>query len=81
LTVAAGKPGGSPEFLVLAEGQAQNEVEVKEIDEKGGTVKVMNHKEEQILDFIHDGAKPMNAPPGSLPYPMQFAPTAIEPVH
>lgn len=58
LTVPATKPGVPPDTMMLAEGQAENEVEVKQIDEKAGVVKVLNHGEEQTLDFEHNGTKP-----------------------
>lgn len=62
ITVPGTKPGAPTTTVMLAEGQAQDEVEVRQIDEKGGVVKVINHGEEQILDFEHDGAKPSPAP-------------------
>jgi hypothetical protein len=74
ITVPPSKPGAPPTTLMLAEGQAQNEVEVRQIDEKAGAVKVINHGEEQMLDFEHDGAKPS-------PVPAKAAtPLAIPPV-
>jgi len=45
LSVPGTKPGAQPETLTLAEGQAQSDVEVKQIDEKAGVVKVVNHGE------------------------------------
>src|SRR5436305_1313440 len=74
LTVAATKPGMPPEALMLAEGQGQSEVEVKEIDEKAGVVKVNNHGVEETLDFDHNGTKPSGPPPGSVPAPSQLPP-------
>lgn len=65
LTVPATKPGTTQETLMLAEGEAEEEVEVKQIDEKAGVVKVVNHGENQTLDFDHDGTKPL--PPGANP--------------
>ncbi len=73
LTIPPSKPGGPPESYSLAEGQAQNEIEVKRIDEKAGVVDVMNHGESQTLDFDHDGAKPSAAPAGAPPMPMPTA--------
>lgn len=64
LTMPATKPGGPPQSLMLAEGQAEDEVEAKQIDEKAGVVKVNNHGEDQTLDFEHDGTKPA-PPPGN----------------
>jgi len=69
LTTPPVKPGGPPESVMLAEGQAQNEIEVKSIDEKAGVVQVVNHGEAQPLDFEHDGAKP-SGPPGGMPMPI-----------
>jgi hypothetical protein len=65
LTLPPIKPGAAPEAMMLAEGQAYNEIEVKRIDEKAGVVEVVNHGEAQTLDFEHDGAKPTGAPPGA----------------
>ena len=69
LTIPAAKPGGVAESFMLAEGQAQNEIEVKQIDEKAGVVKVSNHGEAQSLDFDHDGAKPVGPPPPAIQPP------------
>jgi hypothetical protein len=78
LTIPAAKPGALPESMMLAEGQAQNEVEVKQIDEKAGIVKVVNHGEAQTLDFDHDGAKPTGAPaPTMLPPPSAPPPNVM----
>jgi len=65
LTMAAVKPGEAAESFMLAEGQAANDIEVRNIDEKAGIVSVINHGESQLLDFDHNGAKtpdPQNAP-------------------
>lgn len=59
---------------MLAEGQAQDEIEVRQIDEKAGSVKVVNHGEEQDLDFEHNGAQP--PPPGANPARPLTIPTA-----
>jgi hypothetical protein len=61
----AGKP--QPEFFMLTEGQRAGEIEVLEIDEKGGTVKVTNQGIAQTLDFKSDGAKLQAALPGIPP--------------
>lgn len=61
LTEPPTKPGTPPQTLMLAEGQAQDEVEAKQIDVDAGVVKVVNHGEEQTLDFDHDGTKPAPA--------------------
>jgi hypothetical protein len=47
-----------PETYILSEGQREAAIEVLEINETAGTVKVRNHGVEQILDFKTDGAKP-----------------------
>jgi len=60
LTAMAGKPGGAPEFLMLAVGQAQSEIGVEQIDEMAGIVKIINHGQKQTLDFIRDGAAPVS---------------------
>jgi hypothetical protein len=61
LTMPATKPGVPPITLMLAEEERQEEIEVKEIDEKAGVVKVTNHGEDQTLDFDHDGTRPLAA--------------------
>jgi len=71
LTYPATKPNTPPNSVMLAEGQAQDEIEVKSIDEKAGIVQVVNHGEPQTLDFEHDGAKPSGPMPG-VPSPMSF---------
>ena len=70
LTLPPLKPGGPPELLTLAEGQAQDEIEVKSIDDKAGVVQIVNHGEPQPLDFEHDSPKPTGAPPGAIPSPI-----------
>lgn len=79
LTVPAAKPGALPESMMLAEGQAQNEIEVKQIDDKAGIVKVVNHGEAQTLDFDHDGVKPSNAPPPTMMPPPAAPPPNVMP--
>ncbi|HEU5125488.1 MAG TPA: hypothetical protein VFW05_15655 [Verrucomicrobiae bacterium] len=56
-----------PENFILAEGQRDGDIEVLQIDEIAGTVKVSNHGVEQLLDFKTDGAK--------------LHPTAVAPPH
>lgn len=68
------KPGTPQTTLSLSEGEAEDEVEVKGIDDKAGVVKVVNHGEEQTLDFEHDGVRPTAtgsspATPTSIPIP------------
>ncbi len=71
-----GKPGEGPkseQSYILTEGQREGDIEVIEIDEKGGSVKVNNGGTLQTLTFEKDGAKlpatvaPTGAPgvPGS----------------
>jgi hypothetical protein len=55
-----GKP---PENYILTEGQREGDVEVTQIDEKSGLVKIRNQGVEQTLDFKTDGAKTQAAPP------------------
>lgn len=79
LTTPGSKPGALPESVALAEGQAQNDIEVKTIDEKAGIVKVINHGESQTLDFEHDGAKPSGPPAGAAPNATMFPPPSLPP--
>jgi hypothetical protein len=68
-------PNKPVESYILSEGQRDREVEVVEIDEKAGVVKVNNHGIPQTLDFKNDGAKlqvtamPGLPPPGGIPPP------------
>jgi hypothetical protein len=80
LTIPAAKPGALPESMMLAEGQAQDEIEVKQIDEKAGVVKILNHEEPQTLDFDHDGVKPSAAPPSTRLPPPAPPPNVIRPL-
>jgi hypothetical protein len=79
LTVPASKPGTPPESMMLAEGQAQNGIEVKQIDEKAGVVKVVNHGEAQTLDFDHDGVKVSGAPGATMLPPPSAPPPNVMP--
>ena len=47
-----------PENFILTEGQRDGQIEVLQIDEKAGSVKVLNHGIKQTLDFLTAGAKP-----------------------
>ena len=67
LTVPPTKPGTPAQTLMLAEEQAEDEVEVTQIDEKAGVVKIINHGEAQTLDFDHNGTKPEAPPPAGMP--------------
>jgi hypothetical protein len=81
LTIPASKPGALPESMMLAEGQAQDEVEVRQIDEKAGIVKITNHGESQTLDFDHDGNKTTSAPAvAHFPTPAPPPPNVIRPL-
>lgn len=55
LIIVASQPGGLRECLVLGEGQRQHEIEVREIDETRGIVKLLNRGQEQTLDFTESG--------------------------
>jgi hypothetical protein len=69
-----GKPGEPPkteQSYILTEGQREGEIEVIEIDDKAGSVKVNNAGTVQTLTFEKDGAKlpatPPPGPPGAAP--------------
>ena len=79
LTTPPAKPGSPPESIGLSEGQAQNDIEVKSIDEKAGIVQVINHGEPQTLDFEHDGAKTPGPPAGPPPGISSFPPPSLPP--
>jgi hypothetical protein len=76
-------PNKPLETFMLTEGQRDGEIEVLEIDEKAGTVKVVNHGVAQTLDFKIDGAKPVpvilptGAAPGGLVVPTNSVPAPI----
>ena len=78
ITVPPTKPGAPTTSVMLAEGQAQDEIEVRQIDEKTGVVKVTNHGEEQTLDFEHDGEKPASPPPNTAT-PLRIPPIPMSP--
>jgi hypothetical protein len=77
LTTPPTKSGAPPDSIGLSEGQAQNDIEVKSIDEKAGIVQVINHGEPQTLDFEHDGAKTSGPPPAPAPAANSFPPPAL----
>jgi hypothetical protein len=60
------KPGepAKEQSLTLVEGQREGEMEVLEINEKAGTVKVSNYGTITTLDFDKDGVKVAALPPG-----------------
>src|SRR5258708_17514997 len=66
-----GKPGESPkteQSYILTEGQREGDIEVIEIDDKAGSVKVNNAGTVQTLTFEKDGAKlPATVPPPAVP--------------
>jgi hypothetical protein len=79
LTVPGTKPGALPDSMMLAEGQAQNDIEVKEIDDRAGVVKISNHGQPETLDFDHNGAKPFAGPGGPPPAATAFPRPALPP--
>lgn len=78
LTIPGAKPGAPPDSMALAEGQAENDVEVKQIDDRAGIVKVINHGEVETLDFEHNGAKPA-PPPANVPHVTTLPPPGAPP--
>ena len=71
------KPGepAKEESFTLAEGQREGELEVLEIDEKAGTVKVSDYGTVTTLDFVNNGVKVASAPgPGAGPNPAGMLP-------
>ncbi len=60
--VSVAVQGKPPENYILTEGQREGDVEVVQIDEKTGLVKITNHGVEQTLDFKTDGAKSQPTP-------------------
>lgn len=53
--------------LILTEGQREGDIEVLQIDENAGSVKVNNSGTVMTLTFDKDGPKPPNTPPPGLP--------------
>jgi hypothetical protein len=77
------KPGeaNKEQSLILTEGQREAEVEVLQIDEKRGSVKVNHSGTIMVLTFDKDGAKlpptaPVRQPPGAPPLPTALPATA-----
>jgi len=74
-------PGNAPgqaakeESLMLTEGQRQGNVEVLNIDEKAGSVRVNNSGTIMTLTFEKDGAKLPNTPPPPTPAAGLLLPT------
>ncbi|HWV98110.1 MAG TPA: hypothetical protein VNZ64_00325 [Candidatus Acidoferrum sp.] len=73
----AGKPGEPPkgeQSYILGEGEREGDIEVLQIDEKAGTVKVKNGDVLVVLNFDKDGQKLVSSPlltaqPGAIPPP------------
>ena len=92
MTPPVTKPGEQPkeQGFTLAEGERDGGLEVLEIDEKEGTVKVNNYGTVATLNFKDDGVKtapgaPPGAPPGVPPgmrpgLPMPGAPGGVTPM-
>src|SRR6185369_4701692 len=55
------------ESLMMTEGQRDGDIEVLEIDEKSGTVRLRNYGTEMTLNLDKDGAKPQTTPVAGLP--------------
>jgi hypothetical protein len=70
-----GQPAKGKQFYMLTEGQRDGDLEVLQIDEVAGTVKVRNSDITETLSFEKNGNKPMTAPavagqPGVIPPPI-----------
>jgi hypothetical protein len=67
------KPPKQPkeESYILTEGQSEGDIEVLQIDEVAGSVKVNNHGTVQTLDFASNGVKPAGgSAPGTVGAPL-----------
>jgi hypothetical protein len=71
--LSAQLPNKPQEFYMLTEGQRDDDIEVVEINEAAGTVKVNNHGVPQTLDFMNNGAKGQPVAAAPLPPPMPGA--------
>jgi hypothetical protein len=69
-------PGKPPKPLILAEGQREDEIEVLEIDEKAGSVKISQSGTVIPLNFEKNGVKLPAAVPAVMPQPAQVHPVA-----
>ncbi len=84
-TPAAPKPGEPPKetSFMLSEGERAGEIEILEINEIAGTVRLKNHGVEQPLSLEKDGMKPQagsGGGPAALPgVPTVFAPAGAVP--
>ena len=68
-------PPAREQSFTLGEGQREGDLEVLEIDEKAGKVKVNNFGTVVDLDFDNNGVKTAAAPaPGGAPKPAGFVP-------
>jgi hypothetical protein len=76
-----GEPAKPPQSLMIAPGEAENEIEVLDIDEKaeGGTVKVKNHGTEQTLTMEKDSPKLTASAAPAVPIPGAPNPGGIVP--
>jgi len=71
-----GEQAKTEESYTLGIGELQDEVEVLEIDEVAGTVKVKNAGILETVSFDQNGAKPALGVPGAPPPPMGVTPGA-----
>lgn len=69
---SAPKPGESPKgknYFMMTEGQSEGDLEVLQIDERSGTVKVKYAGTVSTLDFTNNGAKAIASAPMPVPMP------------
>lgn len=66
LIITGSEPGGLRECLVLGQGERQHEIEITDIDERAGIVKVSNGGEKQTLNFYHADDNTSNRLPVSV---------------
>lgn len=73
-----GQPAKPPQSYILREGQQEGQLEVLEIDDKAGIVKILNGGMAATLDITKDAPKlpggPAAPPPGGVPSPAVFVP-------
>ncbi|MBI3852964.1 MAG: hypothetical protein HY298_22150 [Verrucomicrobia bacterium] len=62
-----GTPPGKEESFIMVEGQREGIIEVVEIDEKAGRVKIKNAGEPMDIDFKNNGVKLASTPPPAVP--------------
>jgi hypothetical protein len=82
-----GRPAPTPQSCILTEGQKEGPIEVLEINQEAGTVKIINSGTTMLLDLVKDGNKLPNmpAPPVAMagvppPAPVAFVPHGVPPV-